>query len=609
MTARSDSRPSWRDRLPRGGFTLFEVAISLALMAFGVVSILVLFPTGIKAQQMARFQIYASAKALEMVESYNAVHNSNPAIDFEAPNSWDVHVSYKSQAPDLESRLSSYRFGLMPLPTDIARRLDSDGDQIQRILAQGGYLYYSQPLASGGLSESGFASGGQPNEAQKLIIGVIGYPQNNMLYTLPQKAWPYYTPYPSPPVHMEASSGSLYAGSSGVLYGSQFTGSQNTYLWEDINLSDPDIRPVFTAYMAHQNFVPPSPPTPTMPATYLAYQPTAQTYANAAVAYCTAKGLPTSLYDGTTVLTDFVAGPVNQRYQQVIALRFVAHAASCLLQAGGTAAGALTITPASVQVLHDNCMFLATRFQAMYPYDWGAPRPLQHAIMMDFPLIEYDLAAPPLTGTIFGASGITAEQWKPVAPQQILNMGRSISYPDVSGVPAPTLDTIWGPTSHSTLTAPFNPSDRCRQIVFWAVDWQAYEDFETAPSAPVDASKYPKGAPYPGRDFTWAMNNPQFMDWHQFGYRNPEKVIVFTSPSVGQPTGSGMATQGVQNFTSPMDQGTGATQMDIFNGRYGADRNYNGKLDRGTVPQSVRMRAITVAKFNYYDLRVPAVIR
>jgi hypothetical protein len=49
--------------------------------------------------------------------------------------------------------------------------------------------------------------------------------------------------------------------------------------------------------------------------------------------------------------------------------------------------------------------------------------------------------------------------------------------------------------------------------------------------------------------------------------------------------------------------------MSRFIGRWGADRNANQQLDRGQVPRSTRMRAVTVARFNYYDLRVPAVIR
>jgi hypothetical protein len=48
---------------------------------------------------------------------------------------------------------------------------------------------------------------------------------------------------------------------------------------------------------------------------------------------------------------------------------------------------------------------------------------------------------------------------------------------------------------------------------------------------------------------------------------------------------------------------------EVFAGRYGADRNFNRVLDRGPLTPSVRIRAIQVARFNYYDPRVPAVVR
>jgi hypothetical protein len=47
----------------------------------------------------------------------------------------------------------------------------------------------------------------------------------------------------------------------------------------------------------------------------------------------------------------------------------------------------------------------------------------------------------------------------------------------------------------------------------------------------------------------------------------------------------------------------------VFSGCWGADRNFNGKLDRGPVPKAVRLRAQLVARFNFYDMRVPAIIR
>ena len=43
----------------------------------------------------------------------------------------------------------------------------------------------------------------------------------------------------------------------------------------------------------------------------------------------------------------------------------------------------------------------------------------------------------------------------------------------------------------------------------------------------------------------------------------------------------------------------------IFAGSFGADRNGNDVLDRGPVPRSVRMRGITVARYNFYDTRLP----
>ena len=194
----------------RAGFTLFEVGISLVLVAFGVVSVIILFPVGIKAQEAARYKVYAAGMAMQFVESYNTSHNANPAFELEAPNFWDVHVTGRNMAPDLEARCSSFRFGMYPLPIAIAQRLDSDNDEIQSVLSNGGYLYYPQPLANTGLTDNGFSqamttgtataagsTGMQSNDAQKVIMAVEGYAQNNALYALPQKAWPYYAAYPS----------------------------------------------------------------------------------------------------------------------------------------------------------------------------------------------------------------------------------------------------------------------------------------------------------------------------------------------------------------------------------------------------------------------------
>ena len=588
----------------RVAFTLFEVSLSLALVAFGVISVLMMLPSGINAQQMARYQIIASAKAIEMVESYNAFHNGNPAVDFEAKYPWDVHTTNKNLQPDLESRVASYRNGIFPLPTDIAKRLDSDGDEIQRVLADGAYLYYSQPLATTGFQENGIAPTTPPNEAQRLVMAVVGYPQNNALLHLPEKAWPYYAAYPSPPVHI-VHQNNTDIGSADI----KPLGGWQCMLWEDLNLGSAgtDLRPVYQAYWDYFRVDPAKPQgDPELVAK-------AQLYADKLVAWCAAQSLPSACYDGQALLTDFPSS--TNRHLQVVAARIMGHVGPIMLAQGLTASGSVSFTATTVANMHANALFLGFQFAAAYPYDWGAPRPLQRAIMMDTPLIEYDLLSPTRSGTIFG-SGKSASEWHPVTPHPVVNAGVSFTYPNA----ATPWATLWSPSVNSTLTAPFEPTERCRQIVFWAVDWLSYEDCETAPSAPVDAGRYAKYAPHPGKDFNTLCGKDRgtWMDHHMFGYRNPEKMIIFNSDMSGIATGTSTppgksATPGVMGRddygAQTNDQGLGTNEMNRFIGHWGADRNANQKLDRGTVPRSTRLRAMTVARFNYYDLRVPAVIR
>jgi hypothetical protein len=292
----------------------------------------------------------------------------------------------------------------------------------------------------------------------------------------------------------------------------------------------------------------------------------------------------------------------------------------------------------------ENAMKLGMRFAACYPYDWGSPRPLNRATMMDFPLLQYDMFDPgritpniaTFSGYSYGARPAdgampakSPEQWRIISAQPITNLGRSICYPSLN------LTALWPSISsttpdHFTLARPFEVADRCRQFVFWAVDWQSYEDFETAPSAPVDASRYPKRSPH-GANLSGnaakpniAMNSASFADRHQFSARNPEKSMAFTVPSENEPTGSDLPLGGNDSMGSP-DKGNTPEAIAIFSGQYGADRNFNGtrtetnaageinviygKLDRGNVPKSVRMRAVLIGRFNYYDPRLPMVMR
>jgi hypothetical protein len=260
---------------------------------------------------------------------------------------------------------------------------------------------------------------------------------------------------------------------------------------------------------------------------------------------------------------------------------------------------------------------------------------LQRAISMDNPLIEFDLLQPTanqLSGQVF-SNGAAAKAWRPIAAQPVRNLGRSATFPGWNLGPGNTNtlvsenpndaatgaifksfpnNPLWGDGENDfTLNVKFNPADRCRQLVFWTVDWQSYEDCETAPSAPVDAGKYMIGAPYKGQGYSFQLTNPSFMSWQQFGYMNPEKAISWpmdvtniSTNSPLTPIGLGSAGNGTPDT---MVQGPGGAAL--FNGLYGADRNFNGRLDRGPLAKSVRLRAVLLARFNYYDLRVPAPIR
>lgn len=181
------------------GFTLVEVAISLGIVAVGVLTLALFLPIALKGYQQARFQLYADAKVLELMEQFMGWQVEN-FYHPEADQAWDTPTGYRAMAPDLEVKCVNGQSGFLPVPRDIAYRLDSPNDEIKKILDAGGDIFYSQPLI-GGVGNRDFSSGLQrpPNEAQRLLFGVVGYAQQNALPSLPQKGWPYRVPYPSQP--------------------------------------------------------------------------------------------------------------------------------------------------------------------------------------------------------------------------------------------------------------------------------------------------------------------------------------------------------------------------------------------------------------------------
>src|SRR5262245_50422612 len=59
-----------RDPRMRSGFTLCEIALSLLILSVAVLSSLLVYPIGIKAQHLARYQVYAGVKAVEIMDNW-----------------------------------------------------------------------------------------------------------------------------------------------------------------------------------------------------------------------------------------------------------------------------------------------------------------------------------------------------------------------------------------------------------------------------------------------------------------------------------------------------------------------------------------------------------
>ncbi len=694
-------------------FTLFEVAISLALVAISITAVIMVLPKALQSQQIARYKMFACTAAMQVMDTYAKLPSNYIRIDTEAANFWDTSSGRRNYDPDIEIRASAAAGGMAPVPLSIARRIDSDQDEIGKLLDAGGYIYYMKPSAVGIRNQNTIndQSGNVPSEMRRLVMGVVGPAQQNAMTVLPMKAWPYYAAFPSPPMHglgYTAADCSNAAGdgvdtdaqrvfSTRYPLSKKITDSSGNISWEPerYNLSlgakgywEAIERYVPTIYLFSQKNL-----TPPVDLGYVAWRtPTQQAvkdYAALALWYALQKGLDRSFYDFTSGAqgeerTDFVPGV--PRHFQVNAMRFIAHSmimltrvytkaeldsGTVIITPDGGAGAPVTLNHEKILRWHESCLNLATKFASEDPYDFGAPRPLNRAIMMDQPLMEFDFFAnganPSYNQSVFpqpqmlsgnitgsdscnGGTPVNAWQWRPITAQPVQHFGVSFTNTNYSSATDPA--TMWGDRDHFSLTAPFDPTHRDRQLVFWAVDWQSYEDAETAPSAPVDASRYACSSPEPKSDLSkWAlspsatylggMNDLQsrlsyariggwgadnkglpFSAFYTPISRNPEYPFTFILD-----VSSGYWGNDIRDQTCYSGTGQGGHYADMrittpwggtrdfpvslptFRGLYGADRNGDGKLNQGPAPRSARLKALTVVRFNVYDQRVHSTVR
>nr|MBA3848333.1 hypothetical protein [Planctomycetota bacterium] len=187
-------------------FTLFEVAISLAIVAVAVIGSALVMTGGLRAQEASRFRLYAAAKAIEMADVYAQADHQFLRQAYEADELGRSPFTWNQT--DLERALQGGWFGTLVLPDTVARRLDSNGDEIAHLLDAGGKLFYASPrpaMAADGEAGEYYTKGWTgidlrlASEAQKQVIGVIGPAQQDALLCHPCIGWPYHSFYPSPP--------------------------------------------------------------------------------------------------------------------------------------------------------------------------------------------------------------------------------------------------------------------------------------------------------------------------------------------------------------------------------------------------------------------------
>lgn len=582
----------------RRGFTLFEVGISLVIVSVGVLSVMMLMPVGIKAQQMARFQLLASAKAIEIM-----------SVNANQWRKWDLQrmegrtlglcsINQVAQTPLIEQKMCNWRHGSLPVPMEIARRLDSDGDEIQNILAQGGYLFYSspRPIASDDEDDPNAIPRLEdreiPNESQRLVYAIVGHPQQLALASHPCKAWPYYDWYPNPPRSRTTADTSSP--------NSRHEDSWRLNAWPNLN----DFLAVKQAWQDAQ-IAPPPPPDPPAPAAPLTpverdlairelTKEKVITYRDKAKELAVALGMTVDAISGIPDLPPGSAyDPVDA--SKVLAAGYVAQAMVWLTSPSLWPPPPLPLTPAQLAELdeartnarkaHESALTWLRRHTTTDPYNWGIDRALNFQNGWDQPLLQYELFASADPAAVW-ASPFTVPtlgdvSWRVISAQPVVNAGTSssdkITSTRLTGNQT-EIASSWGNADTFNLTKPFQPAERCRQMVFWAVDWKSYADAETAPSAPQDASRTP-----------YDSNNTMAYNAGAHKFNNPERFFTFENET---------------RTTFANKTGNNATERGIYLGLWGADRNGNRRLDIGPVPTSVRMRAMSVARFNVYQPRV-----
>ncbi len=168
---------------------------------------------GLRTQQKARLQIAAASRMLQLSHAWANSPHLFDGMQVEAAEMAELGNEFEH---DLERELflrvtsNGYRgwAGVSVVPPAIVSRIESDNDEIRRVLADGGQLYYFLPGPTGmsevaDVASQSYASrqGGDNRlggEDRKLVFAVRGKPQQNALRSHPALDWPCHELYPGP---------------------------------------------------------------------------------------------------------------------------------------------------------------------------------------------------------------------------------------------------------------------------------------------------------------------------------------------------------------------------------------------------------------------------
>ncbi|MBA3683810.1 MAG: type II secretion system protein [Planctomycetes bacterium] len=563
--------------------TLLEVGISLIIVSLTMTTALLLFPVGLKAQQESRYQVIAAAQAQMLVQGA-LERQQHVTLGSEGAQPWDrPYVNPTVAAPDLDGGINVARWGsFAPLPPEIRERIDSDADEMAAIAADGGQIFYAR-LDGGDL---------------KLVFAVSGYPQQNALMYHPQIKWPYFDYFPAAFINNGQSDPTIESGwhgfqdsevrvlsavdSTGVVLG-HANSNDLTRLREAMRLLGMNFDPLVAA------------PAP------LGITPRSQ----------------------AQLASDYTSDP-DRFNARAIVLRFYTFACAATATYSGLRSFWPTpgVYPDTVPAIREfqiaNAWMLAYNgyLQLHRPYDLRTPRNYALASMVDAPLFQYDLATDPARDPGASPPNGLMHAWRVLASEPVVSCGNNTHGSRLAWTPVDAGDR--SVSSGWNLTGTFDPSERCREVVVWAVDWQSYEDFESAPGAPFDAGLLPRmptvnpasadpatgwAAGFPDR-VSNALAQDNFHAEFPLAWLGPDRSQT-VQQSYPSPATGGWS-QVVQSFVyqnycaGPADQNNLASYFI----RLGADRDGNGTFDRGPVRRSVRLRATTIARFIAYDPRL-----